>query len=154
MVKTIEANLIGKGKKFVLVSSRFNDFMTKELVSGCVDTLVRHGVDEKDITIVWVPGAFEIPLLAQKLAKNKAYDALICLGTLIRGATVHFDYVAAEVAKGVAKVSLDSGVPVIFGVITADSIEQAIERAGTKDGNKGKDAALSALEMANLIEKI
>lgn len=154
MSKVIEGNLIAKGKKFSIVASRFNDFMTKELVSGCVDTLVRHGVLDQDLTIVWVPGAFEIPTVAQKLAKTKAYDAVICLGTVIRGATPHFDYIASEVAKGIAKVSSDTGVPVIFGVITADTIEQAIERSGAKDGNKGSDAALSAIEMANILEKI
>jgi 6,7-dimethyl-8-ribityllumazine synthase len=154
MAKIVEGNLIAKGKKFGIVASRFNDFITKELISGCVDTLVRHGAEEKDIVTNWVPGAFEIPLVAQRLAKSKSYDAVICLGTVIRGATPHFDYIASEVAKGVAKVSLDSGLPVIFGVITADTIEQAVERAGTKDGNKGRDAALSAIEMANLLENI
>jgi len=124
--------------------------MTKELVSGCIDTLIRHGALDKDITVAWVPGAFEIPLAAQKMAKAKTFDALICLGTVIRGATPHFDYIAAQVARGIAKVSLDNGIPVIFGVITADSIEQAVERAGSKDGNKGRDAALSAIEMINL----
>lgn len=154
MAKTIEANLLAKGKKFGIVASRFNDFFTKELVSSCVDTLVRHGAQDNDATIVWVPGAFEIPTLASKMAKSKSYDAIICLGTVIRGATPHFEYIAAEVAKGVAKVSLDTGLPVIFGIITADTIEQAIERAGTKDGNKGRDAALSAIEMANLLDQI
>ena len=153
-MKMIEGNLIAKGKKFAIVASRFNDFMTKELISGCTDTLVRHGVDDKDIMVSLVPGAFEIPLIAQKLAKSKDFDAVICLGTVIRGSTPHFDYIAAEVSKGVAKVSLDAGIPVIFGVITADTIEQAIERAGTKDGNKGKDAAVSAIEMVNLIAQI
>ena len=153
-MKMIEGNLIAKGKKFAIVASRFNDFMTKELISGCTDTLVRHGVDDKDIMVSLVPGAFEIPLIAQKLAKSKDFDAVICLGTVIRGSTPHFDYIAAEVSKGVAKVSLDTGIPVIFGVITADTIEQAIERSGTKDGNKGKDAAVSAIEMANLIAQI
>jgi len=154
MVKTIEGNLIAKGKKFGIIASRFNDFITKELVSGCMDTLTRHGANNEDLSITWVPGAFEIPLVAQRLAKSKSYDALICLGTIIRGSTPHFDYIASEVAKGVAKVSLDSGFPVIFGVITADTIEQAVERAGTKEGNKGRDAAMSAIEMANLIEKL
>ena len=153
-MKMIEGNLIAKGKKFAIVASRFNDFMTKELISGCTDTLVRHGVDDKDIMVSLVPGAFEIPLIAQKLAKSKDFDAVICLGTVIRGSTPHFDYIAAEVSKGVAKVSLDAGIPVIFGVITADTIEQAIERSGTKDGNKGKDAAVSAIEMVNLIAQI
>ena len=154
MSKVIEGNLIAKGKKFSIVASRFNDLMTKELVSGCADTLVRHGVLDQDITIAWVPGAFEIPTVAQKLAKTKDFDAVICLGTVIRGATPHFDYIASEVAKGVAKVSSDTGIPVIFGVITADTIEQAIERSGAKDGNKGRDAALSAIEMVNILEKI
>ena len=154
MTKVIEGNLLAKGKTFGLVASRFNDFMTKELVSGCIDTLVRHGADEKDITLTWVPGAFEVPLIAQKMAQTKAFDALVCLGTVIRGATPHFDYIASEVAKGIAKVSHDTGMPVIFGVITADTIEQAIERAGTKEGNKGRDAALNAIEMANLVDKL
>jgi 6,7-dimethyl-8-ribityllumazine synthase len=154
MAKTVSGNLIAKGKKFALVASRFNDFVTKELVSGCIDTLARHGADEQDLVVSWVPGAFEIPLVAQKLAKSKAYDAVICLGTVIRGATPHFDYIASEVAKGISKVSLDAGFPVVFGVITADTIEQAVERAGTKDGNKGRDAAITAIEMANLLEKI
>ncbi len=154
MVKTIEGSLIAKGKKFGIVASRFNDFITKELIAGCIDTLVRHGLEDKDIALVWVPGAFEIPIAAQSLAKSKSYDAIICLGTVIRGATPHFDYIAQEVSKGVARISQDTGLPVVFGVITADTIEQAIERAGTKDGNKGKDAALSAIEMANLMEKI
>ncbi len=154
MVKTIEGNLIAKGKKFGIVASRFNDFVTKELISGCIDTLVRHGAQEQDLTVVWVPGAFEIPSLALRLAKSKDYDAVICLGTVIRGSTPHFDYIAAEVAKGIASVAQNTGLPVIFGVITADTIEQAIERAGTKEGNKGRDAALSAIEMANLLDKI
>ncbi len=154
MVKVIEGSLIAKGKKFGIVASRFNNFMTKELVSGCLDTLARHGADGQDLTVTWVPGAFEIPLVAQKLAKGKNYDALICLGTVIRGATPHFDYIASEVSKGIAKVSQEMGIPVIFGIITADTIEQAVERAGSKDGNKGSDAALSAIEMVNILEKI
>ncbi|MFH1269867.1 MAG: 6,7-dimethyl-8-ribityllumazine synthase [Candidatus Omnitrophota bacterium] len=154
MVKTKEGNLIAKAKKFAVIASRFNDFITKELVSGCLDTLSRHGADNEDLSVTWVPGAFEVPLVAQRLAKSKSYDALICLGTIIRGSTPHFDYIAAEVAKGIAKVSLDTGLPVIFGIITADTIEQAIERAGTKEGNKGRDAALSAIEMANLLTQI
>ncbi|MDD5669444.1 MAG: 6,7-dimethyl-8-ribityllumazine synthase [Candidatus Omnitrophica bacterium] len=153
-MKTLEGNLIAQGKKFAIIVSRFNDFITKELIAGCVDALVRHGVQESDITVAWVPGAFEIPAAAQKIARVKKYDAVICLGTVIRGATPHFEYVSAEVSKGVAAVSLETGVPVIFGVITADTIEQAIERAGTKDGNKGKDAAISAIEMVNLFDKI
>jgi 6,7-dimethyl-8-ribityllumazine synthase len=154
MVKTTEGNLIAKGKKFGIVASRFNDFITKELISGCIDTLVRHGADEKDLQVSWVPGAFEIPLVAQRLARSKSFDAVICLGTVIRGSTPHFDYIASEVAKGIAKVAQDTGVPVTFGIITADTIEQAVERAGTKDGNKGRDAALSAIEMANLLTQI
>lgn len=154
MVKNVEGNLVIKGKKFGIIVSRFNDFITKELVAGCVDTLIRHGAKNDDLTVAWVPGAFEIPLIAQNMAKSKSFDAIICLGTVIRGSTPHFEYVAAEVSKGVAKVSLDSGKPVIFGVITADTIEQAIERAGTKDGNKGRDAAISAIEMVNLVEQL
>jgi len=137
-----------------MVVSRFNDFITKELVSGCLDTLIRHGASDKDITLAWVPGAFEVPQVAQRLAKSKKYDAIICLGAIIRGATPHFEYIASEAAKGIAKVALDSGIPVVFGIITADTIEQAIERAGTKDGNKGKDAAMNAIEMVNLMDKI
>ena len=154
MVKTIQAQLIAKGKKFGVIASRFNDFITNRLLEGCVDTLVRHGAKESEIEILWVPGAFEIPLIAHRMAKSKKYDAVICLGTVIRGATPHFDYIAGEVAKGIAHVSFSTGVPAIFGIITADSIEQAIERAGTKDGNKGRDAASSAIEMANLVEQI
>jgi len=154
MVKTIEGNLIAKGKKFAIVASRFNDFVTKELISGCVDTLSRHGAQEQDLTITWVPGAFEIPQVALRIAKTKSHDAVICLGTVIRGATPHFEYIASEVAKGIARVAQDTGLPVIFGIITADTIEQAIERAGTKDGNKGRDAALSAIEMSNLLAQL
>ncbi len=154
MAKVIEGNLIVKGKKFGVVASRFNDFMTKQLVSGCLDTLVRHGAEDKDLTVVWVPGAFEIPVIAGKMAISKGYDAVICLGTVIRGSTPHFDFIVSESAKGIAKVAQDSGIPVIFGVITADTIEQAIERSGTKDGNKGKDAALSAIEMINVMAQI
>jgi 6,7-dimethyl-8-ribityllumazine synthase len=154
MTKVIEGNLIAKGKKFGIVASRFNDFITKELISGCIDTLVRHGALDNDIAVTWVPGAFEIPTVALRLARLKSYDCIICLGTVIRGATPHFDYIASEVAKGVARVSQESALPVIFGVITADTIEQAIERAGTKDGNKGKDAALSAIEMTNLFMQL
>ena len=154
MVKIIEGQLIAKGKNFGIVASRVNDFITKHLIDGCVDALVRHGADKQKIELVLVPGAFEIPLAAQKLARLKRFDAVICLGTVIRGATPHFDYIAAEVSKGIAHVSLDTGVPVVFGIITADTIEQAIERAGTKDGNKGKDAAITAIEMTNLIQQI
>jgi 6,7-dimethyl-8-ribityllumazine synthase len=154
MANVIKADLMAKGGKFGVVVSRFNEFISSKLLEGCLDTLVRHGAEEKGIDVVWVPGAFEIPMLALKAAKSKKYDAVICLGTVIRGATPHFEFVASEAAKGVAKASLDTGVPCIFGVITADNLEQAIERAGTKDGNKGRDAALSAIEMANLYEKL
>lgn len=154
MVKTIEGQLIAKGKRFGIVVSRFNDFISKRLVEGAVDTLLRHGAKDNEIEMVWVPGSFEIPVVANKLAKSKKFDAVICLGAVIKGSTPHFEYVANEAAKGVAKVSLDTGLPVIFGVITAENLEQAIERAGTKDGNKGRDAALSAIEMANLLENI
>ena len=154
MANVIKADLTGKGKKFAIVISRFNEFISTKLLEGCLDTLARHGAQDSAQDVVWVPGAFEIPVLALKLAKSKKYDGVICLGTVIRGATPHFEFVASEVSKGVAKVSLDTGVPCIFGVITADNIEQAIERAGTKDGNKGRDAAISAIEMANLSGKI
>ncbi|MFA5094145.1 MAG: 6,7-dimethyl-8-ribityllumazine synthase [Candidatus Omnitrophota bacterium] len=154
MVKTIEGQLIAKGKKFAIVISRFNDFISKRLLEGAVDTLTRHGAKEAEIEAVWVPGSFEIPVVANRLAKSKKFDAVICLGAIIKGSTPHFEYVSSEAAKGVAKVSIDTGVPVIFGVITADNLEQAIERAGTKDGNKGRDAAVSAIEMANLLENI
>lgn len=153
-MKVIKAELTGKGKSFGIVASRFNEFITAQLIEGARDTLVRHGVSENDVEVVWVPGAFEIPYVAQKMAKQKKYDSILCLGTIIRGSTPHFDYIASEAAKGIAKVSLDSGVPCIFGVITAETLEQAIERAGTKDGNKGRDAAMAALELANLYEKI
>lgn len=154
MANVIKADLIAKGKRFAIVISRFNEFISSKLLEGCLDTLVRHGASENAEDVVWVPGAFEIPLIALKLAKSKKYDAVICLGTIIRGATPHFEFIASAAAKGVAKVSLDTGVPCVFGVITADNLEQAIERAGTKDGNKGRDAALSAIEMANLYGKI
>ncbi len=154
MVKIVEGQLIAKGKKFGIVVSRFNDFISKRLLEGAVDTLIRHGAKENEIEAVWTPGAFEIPMVANKLVKSKKYDAVICLGAVIKGSTPHFEYVANEAAKGIAKISLDTGVPVIFGIITAETLEQAIERAGTKDGNKGRDAALSAIEMANLLENI
>lgn len=154
MVKILEGALIAKGKKFGIVASRFNDFITKKLLEACVDTLTRHGAKETEIEVAWVPGSFEIPLVAKKMATSKRYDAVICLGTVIRGETPHFDYIAAEAAKGVARVALDSSVPTIFGIITADNIEQAINRAGTKEGNKGKDAALVAIEMVNLLSAI
>ena len=154
MANVVKADLMAKGKKFAVVVSRFNEFISSKLLEGCVDTLVRHGASESNIDVVWVPGSFEIPMLALKLAKSKKHDAIVCLGTVIRGATPHFEFVASEAAKGVAKASLDTGIPCIFGVITADNLEQAIERAGTKDGNKGRDAALSAIEMANIYEKV
>ncbi|MDP1853457.1 MAG: 6,7-dimethyl-8-ribityllumazine synthase [Candidatus Omnitrophota bacterium] len=154
MIKTITGQLLAKDKKFAIVISRFNDFVSKELLNGCVDTLLRHGAKEAQIEVVWVPGCFEIPTVAAKLAKSKGFDAVICLGVIIRGATPHFEYVASEAAKGIASVSLNSGVPAIFGIITADTIEQAIERAGTKDGNKGVDAAMNAIEMVNVMEQL
>jgi len=153
MTRIYEGKLIAEGLKFGLVVARFNEFITGKLLSGCLDALNRHGASEDGIDIVWVPGAFEIPLAAQKLAL-KDYDAVICLGAVIRGATPHFEYVAAEVTKGVAQVSLQMAKPVVYGVITADTIEQAIERAGTKAGNKGWDAAVTAIEMANLLREI
>jgi 6,7-dimethyl-8-ribityllumazine synthase len=157
MPNLIEANLVAKGRKFAIVVSRFNDFITDKLVGGAVDALVRSGTQDKDIDIVKVPGAFEIPLVAKKLAARKRHDAIICLGAVIRGATPHFDYVSAEVSKGVAAAGMECDMPIIFGVLTTDSLEQAIERAGSKAGNKGWDAALAAVEMANLmgaVEKI
>ena len=154
MVKILEGQLIGKGKRFGIVVSRFNDFITEKLLGGAMDGLLRTGVKEGDIHVIKVPGAFEIPLAAQKAVQTGNYDAIICLGAVIRGATPHFDYVCAEVSKGVAQVSLESGKPVIFGVVTTDSVEQAIERAGTKSGNKGWNAALSAVEMANLMATV
>lgn len=153
MPRVYEGKLIGENLKFGIVVSRFNEFITNKLLSGCLDTLVRHGVEEENIEIAWVPGAFEIPLVAQKMTA-KGYDSVICLGTVIRGATPHFDYVAGEVTKGVAQVGLSTGIPVIYGVLTTDTIEQAIERAGTKAGNKGSDAAMTALEMVNLINNM
>jgi 6,7-dimethyl-8-ribityllumazine synthase len=154
MPKVIEGKLLAKGKKFAIVVSRFNDFVTSKLTEGAVDALLRSGADTKDIEIIKVPGAFEIPLIAKKAAEKGRYNAVICLGAVIRGATPHFDYVSAEVSKGVGMVGLEYGVPVIFGVITTDTIEQAIERSGMKSGNKGWSAALSAIEMANLIEAV
>ncbi len=152
MSKVIEGQLIGKGKKFGIVVSRFNDFITEKLLGGALDALTRTGTKDNDIDVFKVPGAFEIPLAAKKLASLQRYDALICLGAVIRGATPHFDYVSAEVSKGVAQVSLDAEIPVIFGVVTTDTIEQAIERAGVKSGNKGWSAAMSAVEMASLMD--
>jgi 6,7-dimethyl-8-ribityllumazine synthase len=153
MARMIEGQLTAKGKKFGIVVSRFNEMISKSLLSGAFDCLARHGADEEEITVAFVPGSFEIPLAAKKMAESKKYDAVICLGTLIRGATPHFEYIASEVSKGISNVSLSTGVPVIFGIVTSDTIEQAIERAGTKAGNKGWDAALSAIEMADLIDK-
>ncbi len=154
MNKQFEGMLLGKGLKFGVVVSRFNEFISKKLLEGAQDALLRHGVSKDDIEIAWVPGSFEIPLIAKKLAQTKRYDAVICLGAVIRGGTPHFDYIAAEVTKGIANVSLDTGLPVIYGVITTDTLEQAIERAGTKVGNKGFDAAVNAIEMANLIKSL
>ncbi len=154
MPNIIEADLQAKGKKFGIIVSRFNDFITAKLVDGAMDALSRSGAADKDITIVKVPGAFEIPLAAQKMAAAKKFDAIICIGAVIRGATTHYDYVCAEVSKGIAAVSLESGVPVMFGILTTETIEQAIERAGTKAGNKGFDVALGAVEMANLTDSL
>lgn len=154
MPQIIEASLKADGKKFGIIAGRFNDFITEKLVSGAIDALTRSGADDKDITIVKVPGAFEIPLIAKKMAITGKYDAIICLGAVIRGATSHYDYVCAEVSKGIASVSLDFNLPVIFGILTTENIEQAIERAGTKAGNKGFDSALAAVEMANLSKNI
>ena len=154
MAKLIEGQLTAKGKKFAIVASRFNDFITKKLLDGALDAINRHNGDEKQVQVVWVPGSFEIPVVANRLAKSKKFDAVICLGTVIRGSTPHFDYIAGEVAKGIAQIGLATGVPVSFGIITADSLEQAIERAGTKQGNKGRDAALTAIETVNVLEQI
>ena len=154
MPKTSEGRLVAKGLKFGIVASRFNEFITSKLLDGALDALTRHGADDGDIAVAWVPGAFEIPLLAKKMADSGKYDAVICLGAVIRGSTPHFDYIAAEVTKGVAQVALSTLVPTILGVITTDTIEQAIERAGTKAGNKGFEAAASAIEMANLIRSV
>ena len=149
-----EGKLIGKDLKIGIINSRFNEFITSKLLSGAEDCLLRHDVSSENIEIVWVPGAFEIPLVAQKMAKSGKYDAIICLGCVIRGATSHYDYVCSEVSKGIAKVSLDSELPVIFGIVTTENIEQAIERAGTKAGNKGYDCAMNALEMADLFNSL
>lgn len=153
MPKTYEGHLIGEGLRFGIVVGRFNEFITQKLLSGALDALYRHGVADEDVAVAWVPGAFEIPVVAKRLAVSGRYDAVICLGTVIRGATPHFEYVAGEMAKGIARVGVDTGVPVIFGVITADTLEQAIERAGSKAGNKGFNAALGAIEMANLMKQ-
>lgn len=150
-MKTYEGKLVAKGFRFGVVASRFNELLSSKLLDGALDALKRHDADEKSIDLAWVPGAFELPLAAQRMAATGRYDAVICLGVIIRGSTPHFEYVAAEAAKGIAKVSLDSGVPVAFGVITADSVDQAVERAGTKAGNKGWQAALVGIEMADLM---
>jgi 6,7-dimethyl-8-ribityllumazine synthase len=154
MAEHIHGILSGEGKSFAIVVSRFNEFISQKLLEGALDCLHRHKVEEKNIKIFWVPGSFEIPFIAKKLSDSKKYDAIICVGAVIRGATPHFEYIAAEVTKGIAHIALESGLPVIYGVITADTLEQAIERAGTKAGNKGWDAALSALEMSDLMLKI
>lgn len=154
MSTVYEGRLVGTGLRFGLVVSRFNEFISRKLLEGATDALNRHGVAAEDIEVAWVPGAFEIPLVARRMAESGRYDAVICLGAVIRGSTPHFDYVAAEVSKGIALVGLETGVPTLFGVLTTDSIEQAIERAGTKAGNKGFDAALAAIEMANLLRQL
>ncbi len=153
-MKTIEGKLISKGYRFALVVSRFNELISSKLLEGATDCLLRHEVKDKDITVIWVPGAFEIPVVAQEAAKNKAFDAVICLGAVIRGSTPHFEYVSAEVSKGIAQVGLATAKPVIYGVLTTDTIEQALERAGSKAGNKGFSAAAAALEMLNLLAEI
>jgi 6,7-dimethyl-8-ribityllumazine synthase len=154
MPKTYEGRLLAEGLKFGIVASRFNEFITNKLLEGAIDALVRHGAAADDISVAWVPGAFEIPFIAKKMAESGKFDAVICLGAVIRGSTPHFDYVASEVSKGIAQVGLTTNVPTIFGVITTENIEQAIERAGTKAGNKGFGAAESAIEMANLLRSI
>ncbi|MDO5649019.1 MAG: 6,7-dimethyl-8-ribityllumazine synthase [Gallicola sp.] len=153
-MKNYTGNLISKNKEYAIIVGRFNEFIGSKLLDGAIDTLVRHGVKEEEIHIYWVPGAFEIPLIAKKIANKKIHSAVICLGAVIKGSTAHFDFVAAEVSKGIAQVSLQSETPVIFGVLTTDTIEQAIERAGTKAGNKGSEAAATAIEMVNLIDQI
>lgn len=154
MMRTLEGKLVAEGMKVGIVAARFNEFITNKLLGGALDGLTRHDVREEDIEVAWVPGAFEIPLIAARMAKSGKYDAVICLGAVIRGSTSHYDYVCNEVSKGIAAVSLETGVPVLFGVLTTENIEQAIERAGTKAGNKGYDCALSAVEMVNLIREM
>jgi len=154
MLQTFQGNIIGKDKKFGIVISRFNEFISSKLLEGALDCFQRHEVKDENINIAWVPGSFEIPLAALKMVESKKYDAVICLGAVIRGATPHFEYIAAEVTKGIAQINLQTGIPTIYGVITADTLEQAIERAGTKSGNKGWDAAMSAMEMAELLKII
>ena len=153
-MKVLEGHVVADGAKIGIVAARFNEFIVSKLISGARDGLVRHNVEDDDITLAWVPGAFEIPVMAKKMAESGKYDAVICLGAVIRGATSHYDYVCAEVSKGIASVSLETGVPVMFGVVTTDNIEQAIERAGTKAGNKGYDCALGAIEMINLAKQM
>ena len=153
-MKELQGQMVVKGKKFGIVISRFNELVSREMLQGAIDTLTRHGTAENNLTTVWIPGAFEIPLVAQKLAQSKKYDAIICLGAVIRGDTPHFDYIAAEVSKGISQVSLKVGIPITFGILTVDTLEQALERAGSKAGNKGRSAAESAIEMVNLIEKL
>ncbi len=153
-MKVYEGSLIAKELKFCLVVSRFNEFLSNRLMEGALDCLKRHGAEEKNVEIVWVPGSFEMPLITLKMARSKKYDGIVCLGVIIRGDTPHFEYIASEVAKGLAKVNFETGIPVSFGIITAETIEQAIERAGTKSGNKGWQAALSTIEMANLLKEL
>ena len=153
-VQVLEGQLLAEGLKIGIIAARFNEFITSKLLGGAMDAIVRHGGKQEDITVAWVPGAFEIPLAAQKMANSKKYDAIICLGAVIRGSTSHYDYVCAEATKGIAHVSMDSGIPDMFGVLTTDTIEQAIERAGTKAGNKGFDCAVGAIEMADLLRKM
>ena len=149
-VKVVEGTMVVKDKKFGVVVSRFNEFISRELLDGAIDTLIKHGITEEDVTTVWVPGSFEVPIVAKKMADSGKYDAIICLGAVIRGETPHFDFIAAEATKGVAKVAMESKVPCVFGVITTDNLEQALDRAGTKSGNKGRDAARTAIEMCSL----
>lgn len=153
-MKTLEGKLTAKNMKIAIVVARFNEFITSKLLSGCIDCLIRHEAADEDLTVAWVPGAFEIPMAAKKLAESAKYDAVICLGAVIRGATPHFDYVCAEASKGIAQVSMQTGVPVAFGVLTTENIQQAVERAGTKAGNKGVDCAMTAMEMVNLFKEM
>ncbi len=153
-MKTLEGKLTAKNMKIAIVVARFNEFITSKLLSGCIDCLIRHEAADEDLTVAWVPGAFEIPMVAKKLAESGKYDAVICLGAVIRGATPHFDYVCAEASKGIAQVSMQTGVPVAFGVLTTENIQQAVERAGTKAGNKGVDCAMTAMEMVNLFKEM
>ena len=153
-MKTLEGKLTAKNMKIAIVVARFNEFITSKLLSGCIDCLIRHEAADEDLTVAWVPGAFEIPMAAKKLAESGKYDAVICLGAVIRGPTPHFDYVCAEASKGIAQVSMQTGVPVAFGVLTTENIQQAVERAGTKAGNKGVDCAMTAMEMVNLFKEM